>query len=312
MNKSDERVVDLVLDDGGPLTIWREETPQLRRNGLFVTALICDNPDCECRDVMLQAVLIDERYTNMEHDGKSFKYTFVPRAGESVEPPPLRSLNASFNVDSGRVDFNSAASAEHHDPELLAQLREGLGPYHRERLRKRWRMAKGVDVDGWRRRDWTWWRHGEMVSWLEVYPDDFNLIFEIDGAVYWADDMYCINPECDCKKVGLAYHRVSSEGVEFVGAIDVAMPSCKYSSLMGEENDEKLLRRLCGAMPKRPRLCAALQDRMQRIKSVGQEIVRLSEAKNPTKSVVWLQAGRNDPCPCGSGKKFKKCCLGKN
>ena len=23
------------------------------------------------------------------------------------------------------------------------------------------------------------------------------------------------------------------------------------------------------------------------------------------------QASRNDPCPCGSGKKFKKCCLGK-
>ena len=22
-------------------------------------------------------------------------------------------------------------------------------------------------------------------------------------------------------------------------------------------------------------------------------------------------AGRNDRCPCGSGKKFKKCCLGK-
>jgi hypothetical protein len=21
--------------------------------------------------------------------------------------------------------------------------------------------------------------------------------------------------------------------------------------------------------------------------------------------------GRNDPCPCGSGRKFKKCCLGK-
>jgi methionyl aminopeptidase len=20
---------------------------------------------------------------------------------------------------------------------------------------------------------------------------------------------------------------------------------------------------------------------------------------------------RNDPCPCGSGKKYKKCCLGK-
>ncbi len=29
-------------------------------------------------------------------------------------------------------------------------------------------------------------------------------------------------------------------------------------------------------------------------------------AVNPYKGV-----GRNDPCPCGSGKKFKKCCLGK-
>ena len=24
------------------------------------------------------------------------------------------------------------------------------------------------------------------------------------------------------------------------------------------------------------------------------------------------ELGRNDPCPCGSGKKFKKCCLAKN
>lgn len=25
----------------------------------------------------------------------------------------------------------------------------------------------------------------------------------------------------------------------------------------------------------------------------------------------WRDIGRNDPCPCGSGKKFKKCCLAK-
>jgi len=23
------------------------------------------------------------------------------------------------------------------------------------------------------------------------------------------------------------------------------------------------------------------------------------------------KVGRNEPCPCGSGKKFKKCCLGR-
>jgi tetratricopeptide (TPR) repeat protein len=25
--------------------------------------------------------------------------------------------------------------------------------------------------------------------------------------------------------------------------------------------------------------------------------------------VIALRVGRNDPCPCGSGKKYKKCCM---
>ena len=34
---------------------------------------------------------------------------------------------------------------------------------------------------------------------------------------------------------------------------------------------------------------------------------KLSEGKSKEKKI-----GRNDPCPCGSGKKYKKCCLGKD
>jgi uncharacterized protein YecA (UPF0149 family) len=26
---------------------------------------------------------------------------------------------------------------------------------------------------------------------------------------------------------------------------------------------------------------------------------------------MTVKVGRNDPCPCGSGRKYKKCCLGK-
>jgi SEC-C motif-containing protein len=32
------------------------------------------------------------------------------------------------------------------------------------------------------------------------------------------------------------------------------------------------------------------------------------EADNPGKPVHAPKIGRNEPCPCGSGKKFKKCC----
>ena len=31
----------------------------------------------------------------------------------------------------------------------------------------------------------------------------------------------------------------------------------------------------------------------------------------PDTIIREVRVGRNDPCPCGSGKKFKKCCLGK-
>jgi SEC-C motif-containing protein len=31
-------------------------------------------------------------------------------------------------------------------------------------------------------------------------------------------------------------------------------------------------------------------------------------AFKPEQRVLAVKAGRNDPCPCGSGQKFKKCC----
>ena len=44
-----------------------------------------------------------------------------------------------------------------------------------------------------------------------------------------------------------------------------------------------------------------------RSQSLGQEI----PLTQPRAAPVTLKTGRNDPCPCGSGKKYKKCCLGK-
>jgi len=35
-------------------------------------------------------------------------------------------------------------------------------------------------------------------------------------------------------------------------------------------------------------------------------------AKPETYVKAGPDAGRNDPCPCGSGKKYKKCCAGKS
>jgi uncharacterized protein len=36
--------------------------------------------------------------------------------------------------------------------------------------------------------------------------------------------------------------------------------------------------------------------------------LRLAVAERRTAQAMSTKVGRNEPCPCGSGKKFKKCC----
>jgi SWIM/SEC-C metal-binding protein len=39
-----------------------------------------------------------------------------------------------------------------------------------------------------------------------------------------------------------------------------------------------------------------------------EDISDLEKLLNPSQPVKSDKIGRNDPCPCGSGKKYKKCC----
>ena len=67
------------------------------------------------------------------------------------------------------------------------------------------------------------------------------------------------------------------------------------------------------------------RDLDERVEKVGLEVARDLEAEQRRRRVVLNRAGdddqpqkpvvrdeakvgRNDPCPCGSGKKYKKCC----
>jgi len=46
-------------------------------------------------------------------------------------------------------------------------------------------------------------------------------------------------------------------------------------------------------------------DKRKRLTSIFNQVSQIT--KQPEATMVAV--GRNDPCPCGSGKKFKKCCL---
>lgn len=44
---------------------------------------------------------------------------------------------------------------------------------------------------------------------------------------------------------------------------------------------------------------------------LGNAVENPAPRKQPTYVNAALKVGRNAPCPCGSQKKYKKCCLGK-
>jgi hypothetical protein len=56
------------------------------------------------------------------------------------------------------------------------------------------------------------------------------------------------------------------------------------------------------AEPKRPFAGRELPD---------QVFDDLDDESDASPTPIKVKTGRNDPCPCGSGKKFKKCCLNK-
>jgi len=54
----------------------------------------------------------------------------------------------------------------------------------------------------------------------------------------------------------------------------------------------------------------ALEEEKKRLQRLAEKEYRPGSVGEQT-VVKGEQVGRNDPCPCGSGKKYKKCCLGK-
>jgi uncharacterized protein len=76
-----------------------------------------------------------------------------------------------------------------------------------------------------------------------------------------------------------------------------------YFLMQIEELDEQI--RLSGEDPDELR-----KDAKQEVTEIVDTIFALSQERPQTGPVLRAaKIGRNDPCPCGSGKKYKKCCL---
>ena len=157
-----------------------------------------------------------------------------------------------------------------------------------------------------------------MVCRNEVLPWTEPQIIQLENKKYFMEEQYCVKPGCTCKDVYLSIYPY----------IEVAAPNGKEialkeefvffvnhekrifnDNLKGEKPKGKALQMLEAVLKKYPDLLSELKTRQDFL----QQLYKTSRKANYKPEVKQTQAtlrkvGRNSPCSCGSGKKFKKCC----
>jgi hypothetical protein len=164
---------------------------------------------------------------------------------------------------------------------------------------------------------------------------EYSFFFAFEGREFLVEDHYCANPECDCQEVHLEFwervHEIyPKRGItirqRLMATFTLAgkLKETRFSQESAPTTKHLLLawlRRCSVHFPE-------CRRRYEILKEVGARSFptpprsapppRLHVHRRPVQSAPSTRrvskvpssqrVGRNDPCPCGSGLKFKRCC----
>jgi hypothetical protein len=141
-------------------------------------------------------------------------------------------------------------------------------------------------------------------------------------------EFYCPDPACDCRRVMLNVTE-EKQPDRFLASISYAFD--RDDEMAGpfldpmnpqSEHAARLLQLVEGIVLNDPRYVARLERHYRTVKRAASDprhpayprLKRMlaKDRRDFPLPVTWKEpVGRNDPCPCGSGKKYKYCCLRK-
>ena len=249
-----------------------------------VLAFYCPNPDCPCNEATLLFY---------EADGEFRKTLF----------------KVNINYLTWQLVFEEIYEQDEDYSAIIQEFMEGLDDRIKTELLagkkevtvKEHVLREGVDYSGF--------SIDSLICYTEIYdvPGYEEWIFKHEDSQYVAVDYYCANPACKCTDVLLDFIKLESE--------DVMLPSTVLYKL-DYMTDRKVIEdkglyvgtRLAEGLFKSFKKCLGHR---------GNDVFIERKAKIDKWSKKYLlkkpvsrgpKVGRNEPCPCGSGKKYKKCC----
>ncbi len=244
---------------------------------------VCDNPKC---NTPLHIALIDE----------SDKQKIIHELNPQI---PLRNLGE--DELSQRIQNTLTNDDWIALDTLLADVKFSMELKNNKKEVRDFSMAFEIE------------ENGELVYYNEILPYEDKFFIEVSNGLIIIEDAYCLRNGCRCNRSLLAFHsfqdgkQISSEEhiieLDYKKRQNLTIHEGKGFTQSAKEIFELL-------KTKHPNLFKRMEQRHKELAKLYAQYRK----KHPLHPVVatatkGAEVGRNDPCPCGSGKKYKKCCL---
>jgi len=253
----------------------------------------CKNPVCTCGTIYLE--LVPEGLQNTKANSQNHRFIDIDLADRKLDNPTDREISDEDQLFSEKLinamDEQDFDILQNYHLQYKNRLCENAGPdsfdVHFE--------FDQVEYDGL------------MYAYNDVLPYGDQLQIKFNEKKYMIYDQYCLLPKCSCTDTMLDIVRIkqNNSNDEILCSI-----SLSYKKKKWEFNEESSLRidSIKSAVEEQiPDIYKRMLQRHKKLKAVYK--YNKSKYYSAKQYVQGSNVGRNDPCPCGSGKKYKKCCL---
>lgn len=276
--------------DTQPAVRARFESGPLAGTEFIGTARICDKPACICD-------LVHFKLAKSNGKGEVFSFALEAHGRRADNGGPTSGRDASF----ARSMARSLTESEWCD--LLVAYTKAKEA-----------VTEAVDIQNlpvyFPESD------GSTIFWYRgVLPHAAPFRFQIGHERVDAFDSYCVIPECPCTEGLLTFVRPGSDhrGLpEDYSEVRLSYSERAFVATVREAKREAAKpQALVDALVRDiPDVWERIRTRHENIKALYGRFRTETQAQPTAPSLPRAKTvGRNDPCPCGSDKKFKKCCL---